>query len=152
MSKARPESNCMIAPVCMVLVSVLAGCGKPSERAAGSKPKSQTQPQAQPQAQPQEQPQRPEPPRMKMTTDIPASITVPDKVETSIGTLNFFDGVPTKATVEATYDFLDKVHGYKVFLSMIPSMSIYQLREGQRSAGAKKSHQICIGRRSFSTS
>lgn len=29
------------------------------------------------------------PPQMKMTTDIPASITAPDKVETSIGTLMF---------------------------------------------------------------
>ena len=29
------------------------------------------------------------PPKMKMTTDIPASITVPDAVETSIGTLEF---------------------------------------------------------------
>ena len=27
------------------------------------------------------------PPKMKMTTDIPASITAPDEVETSIGTL-----------------------------------------------------------------
>ena len=36
-----------------------------------------------------------QPPKMKMTTDIPASITAPDKVETSIGTLEYFDGVPT---------------------------------------------------------
>ncbi len=35
-------------------------------------------------------------PKMKMTTDIPASVTAPDKVETSIGTLEYFDGVPTK--------------------------------------------------------
>ena len=37
-----------------------------------------------------------QPPKMKMTTDIPASITTPDKVKTSIGTLEFFDGVPTR--------------------------------------------------------
>ena len=30
-------------------------------------------------------------PKMKMTTNIPASIMTPDKVETRIGTLNFFD-------------------------------------------------------------
>jgi len=34
------------------------------------------------------------PPKLKMTTDIPASITTPDRVETPIGTLGFFDGVP----------------------------------------------------------
>ena len=33
-------------------------------------------------------------PKMKMTTDIPASITTPDTVQTRIGTLNFFDGFP----------------------------------------------------------
>jgi len=34
-------------------------------------------------------------PKMKMTTDIPATITAPEKVDTSIGTLNYFDGIPT---------------------------------------------------------
>jgi hypothetical protein len=34
------------------------------------------------------------PPKMKMTTDIPAAITTPDKVETRLGTLKFFDGFP----------------------------------------------------------
>jgi len=44
------------------------------------------------------------PPKMKMTTDIPASITTPDKVETRLGTLKFFDGFPDDATVEKAYD------------------------------------------------
>ena len=39
-------------------------------------------------------------PKLKMTTDIPQSITAPDKVETSIGTLEYFDGVPQPKTVE----------------------------------------------------
>ena len=84
------------------------------------------------------------PPTLKMTTEIPSSVSTPDKLDTSIGTLEFFDGVPTQATVETTYDFLDKVHGMKAFLSMLPSMSVYELREGQRSVGATESHQICI--------
>ena len=33
-------------------------------------------------------------PVMKNTIPIPENRTTPDKVETSIGTLNFFDGVP----------------------------------------------------------
>ena len=39
-------------------------------------------------------------PKMKMNTNIPPSITTPDKVETGIGTLRFFDGFPEKATVQ----------------------------------------------------
>ena len=30
--------------------------------------------------------------KARMATDIPASITIPDRVETRLGTLNFFDG------------------------------------------------------------
>ena len=37
---------------------------------------------------------------MKMTTDIPAGITTPDRVETRLGTLRFFDGLPDEATVQ----------------------------------------------------
>ncbi len=60
-----------------------------------------------------------QPPKMKMTTDIPASITAPDKVETSIGTLEYFDGVPTGKTVEAVYDYLDRSRAVNVFINSI---------------------------------
>jgi hypothetical protein len=46
-------------------------------------------------------------PKMKMTTDIPKSITAPDQVETRIGTLKFSDGFPDKVTVNKVYDNLD---------------------------------------------
>ena len=85
-----------------------------------------------------------QPPKMKMTTDIPASITTPDVVETSIGTFEFFDGVPTKKSAEMAYDFLDKVNAYKALLSTIPTVSINELRRGQASIGAAACHQICI--------
>ena len=39
-----------------------------------------------------------QPPKMKMTTDIPESITTQDSVETRMGTLKFFDGFPGDAT------------------------------------------------------
>mgnify|MGYP000287753486 CR=1 FL=1 len=84
------------------------------------------------------------PPQLKMTTDIPASITTPDVVETSIGTFEFFDGVPTKKSAEMAYDFLDKVNAYKALLSTIPTVSINELRRGQASIGAAACHQICI--------
>ena len=35
--------------------------------------------------------------KYKMTTEIPVSVTTPDKVKTSLGTLKFFDGFPDAA-------------------------------------------------------
>ena len=35
-------------------------------------------------------------------TKIPAKIMTPDKVQTSIGTLDFFDGLPSKASRKAS--------------------------------------------------
>ncbi len=40
-------------------------------------------------------------PELKMTTPIPESITTPYNVQTSIGSLEFFDGVPTGKTTES---------------------------------------------------
>ena len=85
-----------------------------------------------------------QPPKMKMTTDIPSSITAPDSVETSIGTMKFFDGVPDTASVAASYDFLDRSRAVNVFINSIPMMSAYMLREGQASIGADASHKIAI--------
>ena len=83
-------------------------------------------------------------PKMKMTTPIPESITTPDRVETSIGTFEFFDGVPTKMSTEMAYDFLDKVTAYKALLSTIPTVSINEIKRGQAAVGATSSNQICI--------
>jgi hypothetical protein len=82
--------------------------------------------------------------KMKMTTDVPEGVATPDVVETSIGTMNYFDGVPTEETVDMAYGFQDKMNAVKAFQAMIPSMSIYELREGQRSVGAKECYQMCI--------
>jgi hypothetical protein len=71
-------------------------------------------------------------PKMKMTTDIPPSITTPDKVETRIGTLKFTDGFPDKATVEKVYDNLAFQRGVQAYLTALPAVSI----EGARKAVA----------------
>jgi hypothetical protein len=39
----------------------------------------------------------------KMATPIPPDITTPNTVETSLGTLKFFDGLPDKETVAKVY-------------------------------------------------
>lgn len=76
-----------------------------------------------------------ESPKFKMTTDIPASITTPDVVETSLGTLRFFDGFPDKDTVQKVYDNLDFQRGVQSFLTALPVASMYATREGYRSFG-----------------
>jgi len=85
-----------------------------------------------------------QPPKMKMTSDIPASVTAADTVKTSIGTLKYFDGVPTEKTVDTVYDFLDRSRAVNVFINSIPMMSAYMLREGQASMGADASNKIII--------
>jgi len=85
-----------------------------------------------------------QPTKLQMTTDIPSSVTAPDKVETSIGTLDYFDGVPSEKTVETVYDYLDRSRAVNVFMNSIPMLSMYMLREGQAEVGCVASNQICI--------
>ena len=83
-------------------------------------------------------------PIMKMTTQIPHQITTPDKVETPIGTLEFFDGVPIGNTTEMVYDYVDRARAVEVFINMVPAVSMYHIRQGQRDLDIKESNQICI--------
>lgn len=73
--------------------------------------------------------------KMKMTTDIPAGILTPDRVETRLGTLRFFDGLPDEATVQKVYDNLDLMRGVQAFLTAIPAASLSAMRTGIRSFG-----------------
>jgi len=70
-----------------------------------------------------------------MTTPIPPSITTPDTVETSLGTLRFADGLPDEATVQKVYDNLDRQRGVEVFLNTMPGASINAIRDGLRGQG-----------------
>ena len=83
-------------------------------------------------------------PVMKMTTDIPASITTPDKVETPIGTLEYFDGVPIGGTKDALYDYMDRARAAQVFVDMMPAVSTYTLLQGSKDVGMAKSNQVVI--------
>ena len=89
-------------------------------------------------------PVRAESPKMKMTTEIPASVTAPDNVETSIGTLEYFDGVPSEESTKAIYDYLDTSRAVNVYLNSIPALSVNALREGQAAVGCVESNEICI--------
>ena len=63
-------------------------------------------------------------PKMKMTTPIPENLTTPDKVKTSIGTLEFFDGVPIGNTKDMVYDFVDRGRAVEAFINMTPAASL----------------------------
>ena len=83
-------------------------------------------------------------PKMKMTAPTPESITAPDKLETSIGTMKFFDGVPDEASVDLAYDYFDRSSAVQAFISCIPTMSMYAIREGQKAAGVTSSNKVLI--------
>ncbi len=70
------------------------------------------------------------------TTQIPEGILTPDKVETSIGTLKFFDGAPLPETVQLVYDNLDRSRGIDAFLKGIQGASVRELMEGPKTIGA----------------
>nr|WP_272211126.1 hypothetical protein [Marinicella sp. W31]MDC2877010.1 hypothetical protein [Marinicella sp. W31] len=83
-------------------------------------------------------------PKFQMTTEIPESITTPDKVETSIGNLEFFDGVPSEQTVQTLYDNLDSMRGVQTFLAGYPAASAYALYDGPKAIGADRPNKIQI--------
>jgi hypothetical protein len=70
------------------------------------------------------------PPKMKMTTEIPDGIASPDKVETPLGTLRFFDGVPDQETTQKLYDSLDYQRAVQAFLNTIQIASMSAMRKG----------------------
>jgi hypothetical protein len=76
---------------------------------------------------------------LKYKTDIPAAITVPDQIETRLGTLRFKDGFPDDETVQKVYDNLDFQRGVQAFLIAMPAASLSAMREGLRSIGVNNS-------------
>ena len=67
---------------------------------------------------------------------IPSSILTPDRVETRLGPLEFFDGYPRADTVERVYDHLDFLRGVRAFLDTIQIASLHAMREGLRKPAA----------------
>ena len=76
-----------------------------------------------------------QPPKMKMTTEIPSNVITPDKMETSIGTLNFVDGVPTKETAQKVWDQLDFARAVEVMIMTTPAASLQGFRKGIQKWG-----------------
>ena len=77
-------------------------------------------------------------------TEIPPQIMTPDKVDTSIGTLEFFDGLPDEKTVQKVYDNLDRMRATEVFLNFVPMASVEGLRRGMESVGIDAANKILL--------
>ena len=77
-------------------------------------------------------------------TRIPEKIMTPDRVETRLGTLEFFDGMPTAATVEKVYENLDLMRGVETFLNGIPAASLEALRRGLAEMGVDSYDKVLI--------
>jgi hypothetical protein len=83
-------------------------------------------------------------PKSEIPEDVLASISTPDEVNTSIGTLKFLDGAPYPETAQKVYDFLDTMRGVDVFLKSIPAASIHELVKGNQHVSGGQAHQIVL--------
>lgn len=83
-------------------------------------------------------------PTPNYNTRIPEKIMTPDRVETRIGALEFFDGIPTQETATLVYDNLDFLRGVETFLNGIPAASLEALRRGQAELGATECYQAVV--------
>jgi len=80
----------------------------------------------------------------QVTQETLDSISIPDKVETAIGTLDFFDGVPTDATIDKLYDNLDRSRGVEAYLDNVGGVSIQSVLDGLGRAGADAPNKIAL--------
>ncbi len=72
------------------------------------------------------------------------SISTPNEVDTSIGTLKFLDGAPLPETAKKVYDYLDTARACDAFLKGMPGCSLLALIDGAHSIGAVEAHEVMI--------
>ena len=65
----------------------------------------------------------------------PPGYMTPDKVESSIGTLEYKDGFPSDGTVAKAYDYLDLMHGVEAFVNAYQGASVASIFKGIEDAG-----------------
>ena len=74
-------------------------------------------------------------PQFKFSTPIAPGVAVPDKIESSIGTLNLSYGYPSADTVEKIYDNLDRSRALQAYLMAIPIVNQAGMRDSLRKFG-----------------
>ena len=72
---------------------------------------------------------------LSVGAQIAPSIATPDKVESSIGTLKYKDGAPSKKTVAKAYDYLDLMRGVEAFTNAYQGASVASIFKGMQDAG-----------------
>ena len=77
-------------------------------------------------------------------TPIPESILTPDEVDTRLGKLEFFDGVPTQATADKVMENLMFLRGVETFLNGLPAASIEAIRRGLIGMGATEANYLVV--------
>ena len=77
----------------------------------------------------------PENPQFKFSTPIAPGVAVPDKIESSIGTLNLTYGYPKADTVEKIYDNLDRSRALQAYLMAIPIVNQAGMRDSLSKFG-----------------
>ncbi len=75
---------------------------------------------------------------------IPESILTPDTVETKVGTLEFFDGIPTEKAAALLFDNLDLNRGLQALLNGMPASNFEAGRAGHIALGQEKANQLVI--------
>ncbi|NOE32248.1 DUF1214 domain-containing protein [Ruegeria sp. HKCCD7318] len=69
---------------------------------------------------------------------VPENVLTPDRVETeTLGTLEFFDGMPSPATVEKVFDNLDLMRATTAFLDGMKIASLRGMFQGYEDVGAQ---------------
>jgi hypothetical protein len=80
----------------------------------------------------------------EVSKEVLDSISTPNEVKTSIGTLKFLDGAPYPETAQKVYDYLDTARAADAFLKGIPGASLLGLIEGAHSIGAVEAHEVML--------
>jgi len=82
--------------------------------------------------------------RAEVPQKLSTPIAIPDNVKTTFGTLEFFDGVPTDATVGKLYDNIDRARAVEVFLDNVGALSVYSVIAGNAGIGLSQPNQIAV--------
>jgi len=73
-------------------------------------------------------------------TKIPESVLTPDTVETMVGTLEFFDGIPNEKAAKALFANLDLNRGLQALLNGMPASNFEAGRAGHIALGQEKAN------------
>jgi hypothetical protein len=70
------------------------------------------------------------------------SISTPDRLPSSLGTLDFKDGAPSKETIAKVYDNLDLMHGVEAFVNAYQGASTSAILKGMNEAGIPNNEAV----------